>query len=218
MYKIHVYIYIFILYNHPYIQYIHKDCTHTLYTHSHPQHYLTSMISQHLYFCLVVEKEAEKCLWCTAKASKQGNKVTFKTATWLRKTTHDPTNVRPPNFEIRGFHIQTVSSIKSRTPQQNQRELESKRIHLSFTYKGVGGDPGRSKVREGGAGKITGCRFCFAKRLSHKFTDQKKKSLIFTLQVLVSHYQHVNTWSHLGEVQSKSRKPPGNKSSDISSL
>lgn len=53
----HIYVqntFIFILYNHPYIQYIHKDCTHTLYTHSHPQHYLTCMISQHLYFCLVV--------------------------------------------------------------------------------------------------------------------------------------------------------------------
>lgn len=46
--------------------------------------------------------------------------------------------------------------MKSRTSQQTQKELKSKRIHLSFTYKGVGEDPGRSKVREGGAGKITG--------------------------------------------------------------
>lgn len=47
------YIYIFILYNHTSSMYT-KDCTHTVYTHSHPQHYSTCMISQHLYFCLVV--------------------------------------------------------------------------------------------------------------------------------------------------------------------
>ncbi len=139
MYKIHVYIYIFILYNHPYIQYIHKDCTHTLYTHSHPQHYLTSMISQHLYFCLVVEKEAEKCLWCTAKASKQGNKVTFKQQLGFAKL---PTILQMCDhqiFEIRGFHIQTVSSIKSRTPQQTKENYKVKEsIFLSHTKESVG--------------------------------------------------------------------------------